>query len=116
MLKRCRHFSSDTIDGLGIYIVPRADGKILLGATVEFVGYDKTVTVDGAKQMIDAGIAIAPELAQSTFVQTWVGLRPYVKKGPLLGYLSGYDNVVWHRGISKMVFSLRRSQDSLSLN
>ena len=30
-----------TIDGLGIYIVPRADGKILLGATVEFVGYDK---------------------------------------------------------------------------
>jgi glycine oxidase len=87
-----------TIDGLGIYIVPRADGKILLGATVEFVGYDKTATVDGAKQMIDAGIAIAPELAQSTFVQTWVGLRPYAKKGPLLGYLPGYDNVVLASG------------------
>ena len=87
-----------TIDGLGIYIVPRADGKILLGATVEFVGYDKTATVDGAKQLIDAGIAIAPELAQSTFVQTWVGLRPYAKKGPLLGYLPGYDNVVLASG------------------
>ena len=87
-----------TIDGLGIYIVPRADGKILLGATVEFVGYDKTATVDGAKQLIDAGIAIAPELAQCPFVQTWVGLRPYAKKGPLLGYLPGYDNVVLASG------------------
>ena len=87
-----------TIDGLGIYIVPRTDGKILLGATVEFVGYDKTATVDGAKQMIDAGIAIAPQLAESTFVQTWVGLRPYVKKGPLLGYLPGHDNVVLAAG------------------
>ena len=86
------------IDGLGIYIVPRADGKILLGATVEYVGYDKTATVDGAKQMIDAGIAIAPQLAHSTFVQTWAGLRPYAKNGPLLGYLLGYDNVVLASG------------------
>lgn len=83
-----------TIDGLGIYIVPRADGKILLGATVEFVGYDKTPSVDGVKQMIDAAVAIVPELSQSTFVQTWVGLRPYYKKGPCLGFLPGYDNVV----------------------
>ena len=87
-----------TIDGLGIYIVPRADGKVLLGATVEFVGYDKNTTVDGAKQMIDAGVAIAPQLAQSTFVQTWAGLRPYARKGPLLGYLPGYDNVVLASG------------------
>ena len=86
------------VDGLGIYVVPRADGKILLGATVEFAGYDKTATVDGAKQMIDAGIAIAPQLADSTFVQTWAGLRPYAKKGPLLGYLPGYDNVVLASG------------------
>ena len=86
------------VDGLGIYIVPRADGKILLGATVEFVGYDKTATVDGAKQMIDAGIAIAPQLADSTFVQTWAGLRPYAKKGPLLGYLPGHENIVLASG------------------
>ncbi len=86
------------VDGLGIYIVPRVDGKILLGATVEYVGYDKTATVDGAKQMIDAGIAIAPQLAHSTFVQTWAGLRPYAKNGPLLGYLPGYDNVVLASG------------------
>ena len=86
------------IDGVGIYIVPRADGKVLLGATVEFVGFDKTPSVDGVKQMIDAAVLIAPELAQSTFVQTWVGLRPYYKRGPCLGYLPGYDNVVLASG------------------
>ena len=86
------------VDGLGIYIVPRADGKILLGATVEYVGYDKTATVDGAKQMIDAGVAIAPSLANGAFVQTWAGLRPYAKKGPLLGYLPEYDNIVLATG------------------
>lgn len=87
-----------TIDGLGIYIVPRNDGKILLGATVEFVGYDKTPTVDGVKQMIDAAVAITPELANSKFVQTWAGLRPYYKNGPCLGYLPCYDNVILASG------------------
>ena len=86
------------IDGLGIYIVPRADGRILLGATVEYVGYDKTATVDGAKQMIDAGVAIAPQLANAAFAQTWAGLRPYAKNGPILGYLPGYDNVALATG------------------
>ncbi|MCG9127449.1 glycine oxidase ThiO [Candidatus Poribacteria bacterium] len=87
-----------TIDGLGIYIVPRTDGRILLGATVEMVGYDKTPTVDGVKQMIDAAIAIVPELAACKFDQTWVGLRPYYKNGPCLGYIPGYDNVVLASG------------------
>ena len=87
-----------TIDGLGIYIVPRTDGKVLLGATVEFVGYDKTPSVDGVKKMIDAAVVIAPELKQSTFVQTWAGLRPYYKSGPCLGYLPSYDNVVLASG------------------
>ena len=87
-----------TIDGLGIYIVPRTDGKILLGATVEFVGYDTTPTVEGVKQMINAAVEIAPELAKSKFVQTWAGLRPYYKGGPCLGYLPSYDNVVLASG------------------
>lgn len=87
-----------TIDGLGIYIVPRTDGKILLGATVEFVGYDKTPTVDGVKQMIDAAVEIAPKLAESKFMQTWAGLRPYYRNGPCLGYLPGYDNVILASG------------------
>lgn len=87
-----------TIDGLGIYIVPRTDGKILLGATVEMVGFDKTPTVNGVKQMIDSAVMIVPELAECKFDQTWVGLRPYHKNGPCLGYIPGYDNVVLAAG------------------
>ena len=98
LLETILSFMQRTIDGLGIYIVPRTDGKILLGATVEFVGYDKTTSVDGVKQMIDAAVVIAPELAQSAFVQTWAGLRPYYKNGPCLGYIPGYDNVVLASG------------------
>ena len=87
-----------TIDGLGIYIVPRNDGKILLGATVEFVGYDTTPTVEGVKEMIDAAVTISPELVHSKFVQTWAGLRPYYKSGPCLGYLPSHENVVLASG------------------
>lgn len=87
-----------TIDGLGIYIVPRTDGKILLGATVEFVGFNKTPTVEGVKEMIDAAVTISPELASSKFVQTWAGLRPYYKSGPCLGLLPGHENVVLASG------------------
>ena len=97
-MKRLLPLFQRTVDGLGIYIVPRADGKTLLGATVEFVGYDKTASAAGVKQLLDAAIAISPALAQSAFVQTWSGLRPYYKKGPCIGYLPGYDNVVLAAG------------------
>lgn len=82
------------IDGLGVYLVPRSDGKILIGATVEFVGYDKRTTLDGTREMIEAGIGLMPSLAEKSFVQTWAGLRPYAKGGPYIGELPGFDNVL----------------------
>ncbi len=81
------------IDGLGVYLVPRSDGKILIGATVEFVGYDKRTTLEGTRQMIEAGIGLMPTLAEKSFIQTWAGLRPYAKGGPYIGALPGFDNV-----------------------
>ena len=81
------------IDGMGVYLVPRSDGKILIGATVEFVGYDKRTTLEGTQQMIEAGIGLMPSLAEKSFVQTWAGLRPYAKGGPYIGALPGFDNV-----------------------
>ena len=81
------------IDGLGVYLVPRSDGKILIGATVEFVGYDKRTTLEGTRQMIEAGIGLMPSLGEKSFVQTWAGLRPYAKGGPYIGGLPGFDNV-----------------------
>lgn len=81
------------IDGLGVYLVPRSDGKILIGATVEFVGYDKRTTLEGTREMIEAGVGLMPSLAKKSFVQTWAGLRPYAKGGPYIGELPSFDNV-----------------------
>ena len=83
-----------TIDGLGVYLVPRLDGKILIGATVEFVGYNKRTTLEGIQQMIEAGTTLIPELAGMSFAQAWAGLRPHIKNGPCLGKVPGLDNVI----------------------
>ena len=82
------------IDGYGVYLVPRSDGKVLIGATVEFVGFDNRTTLGGIHGLIEAGTTLMPALADNPFVQAWSGLRPYIKGGPYLGKLPGYDNVI----------------------
>ena len=82
------------VDGLGMYLVPRTDGKVLIGATVEFVGYDKRTTLEGIQQMIEAGTSLVPDLAGMSFASAWAGLRPHIKNGPCLGRAPGLDNVI----------------------
>jgi glycine oxidase len=57
-------------------VVPRNDGRILCGATVEHVGFDKTVTASGIRSNLDGAIALAPVLATAQVEQSWAGLRP----------------------------------------
>jgi glycine oxidase len=59
-----------------IYLVPRNDGRILAGATVEYVGFDKKVTAGGLRKILDATIELAPDLAHAQVEETWAGLRP----------------------------------------
>ncbi len=59
-----------------IYVVPRNDGRILCGATVEHVGFDKTVTASGMRANLDAAIELAPVLATAQVEESWAGLRP----------------------------------------
>jgi glycine oxidase len=59
-----------------IYLVPRNDGRILCGATVEYVGFDKTVTAGGMRANQDAAIELAPVLAGASIEEKWAGLRP----------------------------------------
>jgi len=68
------------------YIVPRPDGRVLCGSTLEFVGFCKAVTASGMREMLDLGIEIAPVLATAELVETWSGLRPYTDDHlPILG-------------------------------
>jgi glycine oxidase len=59
-----------------VYLVPRNDGRILAGATVEYVGFDKKVTAGGLQKILSAAIELAPDLAHAQVQETWAGLRP----------------------------------------
>jgi len=58
-----------------IYVVPRNDGRILCGATVENAGFDKVVTASGIHANLDAAIELAPILARARVEDSWAGLR-----------------------------------------
>lgn len=76
------------------YIVPRADGRILVGATVEDVGFDKTLTDAGTEILLDAALEISPSLANLEIVEKWAGLRPFAADGlPILGDFAELENL-----------------------
>lgn len=62
--------------GEHIYLVPRNDGRILAGATVEYAGFDKRTTAGGIEKILSAAIELAPGLANARIEETWAGLRP----------------------------------------
>ncbi len=63
--------------GSDVYLVPRADGTVLVGATSEDVGFDERSTAAGVAQLLAAAIALVPALADATFVEARQGLRPW---------------------------------------
>ncbi len=60
----------------GAYIVPRTSGRILVGATVEDTGFDKSVDPHTIRQLHSAAARYVPELASAAIVENWAGLRP----------------------------------------
>jgi glycine oxidase len=60
----------------GHYLVPRLDGHILAGSTLEEVGFDKTTTVQARRELLDFAYSVLPALRQAQIVTQWAGLRP----------------------------------------
>ena len=60
----------------GIYLIPRRDGHILAGSTVEDVGFDKSTTEAVGQMLYDAATDILPALHSIPLIQHWSGLRP----------------------------------------
>src|SRR3954471_17109456 len=59
-----------------VYIVPRSDGRILIGATVEDVGFDKRVEPETIKDLQKRAEQLVPALANAKIHENWAGLRP----------------------------------------
>lgn len=58
------------------YLVPRNDGRIIGGATVEYEGFDRSVTAGGLKKILTGAISLVPALENARIEETWTGLRP----------------------------------------
>ena len=58
------------------YLVPWADGSVLVGATVEDAGFDESVTVAGVCQLLESAVDLLPAARSATFEGARAGLRP----------------------------------------
>jgi glycine oxidase len=59
-----------------MYLVPRHDGRIIAGSTVEYEGFDRNVTVAGMQKLLTGAISLVPAIATARIEETWAGLRP----------------------------------------
>ncbi len=76
------------------YAIPRRDGHILVGSTLEDVGFDKTPTHDALESLRATAIDLLPGLADAKVVKHWAGLRPASPEGiPFIGPVPGHDGL-----------------------
>jgi glycine oxidase len=73
--------------------VPRADGRLTLGVTVEEAGYDSRVTLAGLRRILEQTSALVPAIGPLPLVRAWAGLRPATPDGwPFMGPLPPLRN------------------------
>jgi len=86
MFKATPTFLSRIVLVNGYYIIPRCDGRILAGSTMEETGFDKSTTDEAREEIFNAAINIIPTLKQYQIEKHWAGLRPGSPSGiPYIG-------------------------------
>ncbi|HYP78388.1 MAG TPA: glycine oxidase ThiO [Polyangiaceae bacterium] len=77
---------SHVVFGPGAYLVPRDDGRLLIGSTLEFVGYEREVTAGAVRDLLLHATQLVPALERAALRGTWSNFRPYTRDHlPLLG-------------------------------
>ncbi len=70
----------------GVYLIPRRDGSVVVGSTVEYAGFDKTVDAEAQARLHTHACRLWPQLAGARITHRWAGLRPGSSDEiPLLG-------------------------------
>ena len=68
------------------YLIPRLDGRLLIGATVEERGFDDTITAGGLLALLDTAWRALPTIEELPVVEQWVGFRPTARDdAPIFG-------------------------------
>jgi len=77
-----------------IYVAPKPDGTVVIGATKAEVGFDTSVSAGGVQHLLDVAIQLLPVLASCSIARMWAGLRPKTPDSrPILGPLPPWENV-----------------------
>ena len=80
------HTVRAVVRGTDVYLVPRADGELVVGATVEERGPDRTVTAGAVHDLLRDALSVLPVLSELVLAETCAGLRPgTLDNGPLVG-------------------------------
>jgi len=82
-----------------VYLIPRSDGRLLIGATQEEAGFDKQTVPETLEKLRKAALDLVPKLADARILEAWAGLRPGTPdKLPILGETSnpGYFVATGH--------------------
>jgi glycine oxidase len=91
--------ASRVLWGAECYIVPWRDGSVLVGATMEDVGFDESATVAGVQHLTNAATRLLPSLGEATFAGVRVGLRPATADElPAIGASSTMEGVMYATG------------------
>ena len=100
VLNTCSVPIKANIWGFGnFYVVPKKDGRVIVGATEESDVYDPRPTLGGVSELSRHGLGLVPGLAEALFVDTWGGLRPATPSGnPILGPVDGLDGLLLATG------------------
>jgi glycine oxidase len=81
------------------YLVPRKNGEVIAGSSVEFAGHNKDVTLEAILTFITRSEALVPGISQAPLSRFWAGLRPYSPtRRPILCRAPGLENVVLATG------------------
>ncbi|SPE43715.1 Glycine oxidase [Candidatus Sulfotelmatobacter sp. SbA7] len=69
-----------------VYLIPRSDGRMVIGATAEEAGFDKQTVPETIQKLRQAALDLVPKLAEARILEAWAGLRPGTPDGlPILG-------------------------------
>lgn len=86
------------VHGTDVYVVPRADGEVVVGATVEERGFEQTVTAGAVRDLLDDATRVIPMLSELVLAEACVGLRPGTPdNGPVVG-ATGIDGLLMAGG------------------
>lgn len=80
--------------GEAVYLAPKADSTVIVGATREEVGFEKELTAGGVAWLLDSAIRLVPSFEHSPIARMWAGLRPKTPDNyPFLGPAPDWHNV-----------------------